>query len=105
MVAEDRGAEIDYRDVFVGWAPFFDCAQRLGVDPIALFDTAGKDCSPRMRDLAGTFARRTDVTLKAFVWRLDDLPEGPCYRPERSGSLWQLRRPSSPLTSGDIAER
>src|SRR4051812_31353300 len=97
MVLAEPDAEIDFRDVLVGFAPFFDCAERLGVDSIALFETAAKDCGPRMRELAATFARRTDVTLEAFAWQLADLPDGPCYRPQPLGSLWQLRpRRSAP---------
>ena len=91
MVASEPDVAIDFRDVLVGFAPFFDCAQRLGVDPIALFETASKDCRPAMRELAASFARRSDVTLGAFAWRLDDPPDGPCYRPERSRSRWQVR--------------
>ena len=41
------------------------------------------DCSEAMRLLATVFAHRSDVTLAAFGWRLDDLPDGPCYRPEK----------------------
>jgi hypothetical protein len=70
MVAEEPDAETVFRNVLVGFAWFYDCAERLGVEPIALFETAAKDCSPRMRELAATFARRTDITLKAFGWRL-----------------------------------
>lgn len=81
MVEAEPGAPRDFRDVLVGFAPFFDCAQRLGVDPIGLFEAASLDCGPLMRDLATTFARRTDVTLAAFGWRLVDDAGGPCYRP------------------------
>jgi hypothetical protein len=101
MIAAEPDAPIDARDVLIGFAPFVDCAQRLGVDPISLFEAAAKDSSPAMRDLAATFARRSDVTLKDFGWKLDELPEGPCYRPEMSSSLWQSRGPSTPSASRD----
>lgn len=84
--------EIDVRDVLVGLAGYVDCARRLGIDPVALFDAASADRSPAMRDLASTFARRSDVTLEAFGWRLEERPDGPCYRPEPAPSRYQLHR-------------
>jgi hypothetical protein len=36
----------------VGLAPFFDCAQRLGVDPIDLFERASRDTKAATRELA-----------------------------------------------------
>lgn len=105
MVNSEADVEIDFRDVLVGFAPFFDCAQRLGIDPVGLFDAASVDCSPALRDLASTFARRSDVTLEAFGYGLDELPDGPCYRPKRYGSIWQLRKLSASSASGDIPER
>lgn len=92
MVVEEAEVGLDFRDVLVGFAVYFDCARRLGVDPVALFDTAARGRSPALRALAGTFARRGDVTLDAFGWRLESRPDGPCYRPEPAPSRFQLRR-------------
>ena len=92
LVALEREVEIDYRDVLVGLAVYVDCARRLGVDPVELLDGASAERSVAMRELATGFARRTDVTLDAFGWRLESRPEGPCYQPEMAASRHQLRR-------------
>jgi hypothetical protein len=68
--------------VLVGFAVYVDCARRLDVDPVALFEAASTGRSEAMRELATGFARRTDVTLESFGWRLESRPEGPCYRPD-----------------------
>lgn len=95
MASDEREVQIDIRDVMVGWAVFVDCARRLGIDPVALFDTASTGRSQTLRSAAAAFAGRSDVTLEAFGWQLDDRPEGPCYRPEPAPSRHQLRRHSS----------
>jgi hypothetical protein len=82
MAAAEPDAPKDFRDVLVGFAPFFDCAQRLGVDPVGLFEAASLGRGPRIRDLAVSFASRTDVTLAAFGWQLVEHAGGPCYRPQ-----------------------
>ena len=81
MLASEPNAERDYRDVLVGFAPYLDCARRLGSDPVDLFDTAAADAGPAVRELAAAFARRSAVTLRDFGWRLDQTPDGPCYKP------------------------
>ncbi len=81
MLASETNAERDYRDVLVGFAPYYDCALRLGVDPVGLFDGAAREAGTAVRELAVVFARRSDVTLKDFGWRLDEAPDGPCYKP------------------------
>lgn len=90
MAAYERDIERDPRDVLVGLAAYVDCARRLGIDPVELFDTTSARRSPRMRELSTTFVRRDDVTLEAFGWRLEDRPDGPCYRPDSAGSRHQL---------------
>ena len=82
MAAAEEDAIKDWRDVLVGFAAYFDCAERLGIDPVELFDTSARGRSATMRELAATFGRRTDVTLHAFGWILVDHEGGPCYRPE-----------------------
>lgn len=77
-----RGFEKDWRDVVIGLAPFHDCARRLGVEPIELFDVATEDLGAELRELTREFARRSDVTLKAFGWTLATSADGPCYRAE-----------------------
>jgi hypothetical protein len=81
LVASEPDVEIDYRDVLVGLAPYYDCAERLGVDPVLLFDAASRDLGQNARRLARDFARRTDITLRDFGWQLTADPDGPCYRP------------------------
>jgi hypothetical protein len=80
------------RDVMVGFAPYFDCAQRIGFDPVALFDDAATDLGSAMKDLAHMFCRRSDVTIEAFGWKVEDRADGPCYRPAEMGLAWQSRR-------------
>jgi hypothetical protein len=83
----------DYRDVLVGLAPYYDCARRLGADPAVVFAEAASKVPDDVGNLALTFGQRTDVTLSAFYWELDeDSVEGPIYR---SGG-WPGRLPSSP---------
>jgi hypothetical protein len=36
VAASEPTRELDFRDVLVGLAPYYDCADRLGMDPIAL---------------------------------------------------------------------
>lgn len=81
LVASEPDVEIDYRDVLVGLAVYYDCAERLGVDPVLLFDEASRDLGPHARRLARAFARRTDITLRAFGWQLTADSDGPCYQP------------------------
>lgn len=81
LVACKSDVDIDWRDVLVGLAPYFDCAQRLGLDPVELFDAAAKDLDGETRELARTFARRPDITLTSFGWELRKTSDGPCYRP------------------------
>lgn len=92
LVALEPEVEIDVRDVLVGLAVYVDCARRLGVGPVELFDAASAGRSEGMRELATGFARRSDVTLESFGWRLESRPDGPCYRPEVAPSRHQLRR-------------
>jgi hypothetical protein len=82
VAAAESTLQADFRDVLVGLAPYFDCAERLGLDPVALIDSATATASEAMRKTARTFARRSDVTLNAFGWRLIERSEGPCYRPD-----------------------
>lgn len=73
-------AREDWRDVLIDLAPFFDCAERIEVDPVGLFDEASVDLPDDLRAIAGRFARRADVTLEAFGWTLAVTNEGPCYQ-------------------------
>lgn len=82
VVAAEPTLEIDFRDVLVGLAPYLDCAQRLGIDPVELFDFASAAVGEAMRQTVRTFARRSDVTLEAFGWQVMHMPDGPCYRPD-----------------------
>jgi hypothetical protein len=77
----------DWRDVLIDLAPFYDCANRLGVDRVDLFHNAAADLPDDVRGLAETFARRADVTLDAFGWTLAIRPGGPCYELARAGDI------------------
>lgn len=82
LAAADPDLPKDARDVMVGLAVYHDCARRLGVDPVTLFEAAARACSSAMQEVASTFAARSDVTLAAFGWRLVDHAGGPCYQPD-----------------------
>lgn len=81
LVASAPTVGTDFRDVLVGMAPFYDCAERLGMDPVTLFDEASRDLEPEAKALARDFARRSDIDLGSFAWELVETPEGLCYRP------------------------
>ena len=81
VIGASLGAGAAASALLVGMAPYFDCAERLGVDPVALFDGAAKDLGPKAHDLAHEFVRRSDIDLLSFGWVLTDTADGPCYRP------------------------
>lgn len=96
LTALEPEVAIDVRDVLVALAGWVDCARRLGLDPVEVFDAAAAGRSEAMRELAGSFARRSDITLEAFAWRLEEGSDGPCYRPEPAPSRHQLHRRNRP---------
>jgi hypothetical protein len=91
MLASEPDVIADWEGVLMQWAAYFDCAERLGIDPVELFDGAARERSPELRSLAARFCRRSDVTLAAFGWTLVEKDGRPCYRPE-TFSLSQTRR-------------
>jgi hypothetical protein len=68
--ASDPGS--DYRDLFIGLAPFYDAALRLGAKPTAVFDRATAGMSEPISELVRIFSERTDVTLHAFGWSYEE---------------------------------
>jgi hypothetical protein len=76
-----KDAREDWRDVLIDLAPFLDCAKRIDVDAVGLFDDASVGLPDDVRRIAERFARRTDVTLEAFGWTLAMTKDGPCYQP------------------------
>jgi hypothetical protein len=71
----------DWRDLLIALAPLHDCARRLGVDPAAVFSAAASEGPPTLAEHVRQFGARTDVTLAAFGFRLDEqAPGGPAYR-------------------------
>jgi hypothetical protein len=70
----------DSRDVLAGFAPFHDCACRLGLDPVVVFATAADAVGGETGELARAFGRRSDVTPLAFGYLAEEGPDGPCYR-------------------------
>lgn len=69
----------DVHDLHVALAPYFDCALRLGLDPVALFDQAAETGPPELREEVRAFARRDDVTPAAFGYSVVESPTGPRY--------------------------
>ena len=69
----------DSRDLMVALAPLHDCARRLGLDPVAVFDAATDGASPEMAELAREFGRRTDISGHSFAFMVEDTDEGPEY--------------------------
>ena len=66
----------DYRDVLLSFAPFYDAAKSLGLDPADVFDAAAQEVPDDVAELLRTFGRRTDVSLGVFGWIWD----GEAYR-------------------------
>ena len=97
MLAAEPDALADWQGILMEWSAYFDCAERLGIDPVALFDEAARERSPELRALAARFCRRSDVTLAAFGWTLVEDDGLPCYRPE-TFSLSQTRPTTRRLT-------
>ena len=69
----------DWRDLLVALAPLHDCASRLGLDPVAVFDAASDGASAEIATLAREFGRRTDITGESFAFIVEDTDEGPEY--------------------------
>jgi hypothetical protein len=70
----------DWRDVLLGFAPFYDCAKRLGLDPQRVFEDAAGQVPDDVAGLLRRFGARQDVTLRAFGWVLDEDGAEPAYR-------------------------
>jgi hypothetical protein len=69
----------DWRDLLVGLAPCHDCARRLGLDPVVLFDAVAEEGPPSLREIVRDFGRRTDVTPEAFGYVVTDTSDAPRY--------------------------
>jgi hypothetical protein len=87
----------DWRDVLVGFAPFYDCALRLEFDPTMIFDTAADSVGGEAGDLARVFGRRSDVTPSSWGYVIEEGPDGPAYRPALSAGSWVGERATSSL--------
>jgi hypothetical protein len=82
-LAEDLQAHADAgddRDVMLHLTPYWDAARRLDGDPATVFDEAAEAAPERVAELARRFGRRTDLTLAAMGWRIEEAPDGPAYR-------------------------
>lgn len=69
----------DWRDLLVGLAPYHDCARRLGLDPVAVFDAVAQDAPSKLQGIVRDFGRRTDVTPEAFGYVVTETTDGPRY--------------------------
>jgi hypothetical protein len=69
----------DWRDLMVAMAPSHDCARRLGLDPVVLFDAAAEEGPRSLRGVVRDFGRRNDVTPEAFAYVVTDTNDGPRY--------------------------
>lgn len=69
----------DDRDLMVSLAPLHDCARRIGLDPVTLFEEAATGAAPDVAVLLRHFGRRTDITPEAFGFALVAVAEGPAY--------------------------
>ena len=65
---------IDDRDVWIGLVPYIDCARRLGVDPLVALEPV-----LRFEPWLEPFIRRDDITLAAFGWSIETVPDGLRY--------------------------
>jgi hypothetical protein len=66
----------DYRDVLLSFAPFYDAAKSLRLEPSDVFDAAAQAVPNDVAELLRVFGRRTDVSLGVFGWVWD----GEAYR-------------------------
>jgi hypothetical protein len=69
----------DSRDLMVALAPLHDCARRLGLDPVTIFDAAADGASAEIATLAREFGRRTDISEHSFAFMVEDTDEGAEY--------------------------
>ena len=69
----------DYRDMLMVLAPVRDCAERLGMDVLALFDEAAGLAPPALEDIVSRFGRRADATPGVFGFGVEETPDGPRY--------------------------
>jgi hypothetical protein len=53
-----EAADEDSGDILGGFAPFHDCAARIGADPVWVFDMAARRVGGKTGELARTFGRR-----------------------------------------------
>ena len=81
LLTDPENAQLreDWRDLLVALAPLHDCARRLGLDPVTVFDAAADGASAEMATLAREFGRRTDITGESFAFIVEDTDEGPEY--------------------------
>ena len=70
---------LDDRDLMLALAPMHDCARRIGVDPVALFDEVAASAAPDLAVLLRHFGRRTDITAQAFGFAVVRGADGPAY--------------------------
>ena len=73
-------ARVDDRDVMLSLAPLFDCAQRLALDPAAVFDEGAAHAPAHLAPVVRAFGRRTDITPDAFAFAVVATAEGPKYQ-------------------------
>ena len=78
LLTDPENAQLreDSRDLMVALAPLHDCARRLGLDPVAVFDAAADGAAAEMAELAREFGRRTDITGEGFAFIVEDTDEG-----------------------------
>lgn len=76
-----RRAPTDTRDLEWSLAPYHDCASRLGLDPIALFEDAAEAAPRDLRRVVRAFGRAAERSPEAFGgYELVDTPDGLAYR-------------------------
>lgn len=68
------------RKVAVGMAVYFHVAQKLGVNPIDLFEDVAEMAAPEIGAELLAFGRRGDVSLTRYGWRELNTPEGVKYK-------------------------
>ena len=69
----------DSRDLMVAMAPYHDCATRLGLDRVQVFDDAAREAAQGVAETVRSFGRRTDITPSAFGFTLTTTQAGPAY--------------------------
>jgi hypothetical protein len=94
----------DWRDLLVAMAPYHDCARRLGLDPVDVFDGAAHAGPESLAETVQKFGRRRDITPRAFLYEVVEDEDGSRYESLIGELPPDLSRGSRKVTTSARAE-